>query len=175
MSGAIGSIERIIEEFGDLDPREKLESLVDYAAGLPPLDEIHRVRMATGENRVHECQTPVYLWTSLREGRIDLVAAVAPEAPTVKGFVAILREILQDQPVTAVAEVPDDLIERLGLTDVLGILRSRGLRAILARVKRGAAEAMEQSTGVEPSAASPRQAVPPADSGFDPAGPGPGR
>jgi cysteine desulfuration protein SufE len=155
MSGAMGGVERgverIVGEFGDLDPREKLESLVDYAAGLPPLDDVHRLRMAAGENRVHECQTPVYLWTSLREGRIDLVAAVAPEAPTVKGFVAILREILQDQPACAAAEVPDDLIERLGLADVLGILRSRGLRAILARVKRGAAEAMEHSPEAKPS------------------------
>jgi sulfur transfer protein SufE len=28
------------------------------------------------------------------------------------------------------------MLERMGLADVLGILRSRGLRAILARIKR---------------------------------------
>jgi cysteine desulfuration protein SufE len=134
-------VDQIIEEFRDLDPREKLESLVDYAAGLPPLDEDHRLRMAAGENRIHECQTPVHLWIGLRDDRIDLTAAVAPEAPTVKGFVAILREILQGRPMEAIGDVPDDFLERLGLVEVLGILRSRGLRAILARVKRGVAAA----------------------------------
>lgn len=141
MSTSAESVSRIIEEFSDLDSREKLESLVDYASGLPAVDDEQQRQMAAGEHRVHECQTPVFLWTSVTSGRIDLAADVAPEAPTVKGFVAILRDILQDQPAAAVDDLPDDFIERLGLADVLGILRSRGLRAILARVKRGVVEA----------------------------------
>jgi sulfur transfer protein SufE len=35
-----------------------------------------------------------------------------------------------------VATLPEDILERMGLADVLGILRSRGLRSILSRVKR---------------------------------------
>lgn len=142
MSEVSASVGRIVDEFADLDAREKLESLVDFAAQLPPLDDDHRMRMAAGENRIHECQTPVHLWVTCRHNLIDLTASVAPEAPTVKGFVAILRDILQGQPTDAIHDVPDDLVERLGLADVLGILRSRGLRAILARVRRGVVEAM---------------------------------
>jgi hypothetical protein len=40
------------------------------------------------------------------------------------------------RPVAEAVTLPDDMLERMGLADVLGILRSRGLRAILARVKR---------------------------------------
>ena len=69
-----------------------------------------------------------------------LVAEVAPEAPTVKGFVAILAEAINGRPVADVASVSEDMLEKMGLADVLGILRSRGLRAIVARVKRGFAE-----------------------------------
>jgi sulfur transfer protein SufE len=40
-------------------------------------------------------------------------------------------------PAAEVAEIPEDLVERIGLADVLGMLRARGLRAITARIKRG--------------------------------------
>ena len=86
---------------------------------------------------MHECQTPVYLWTESDAGRARLVAEVAPEAPTVKGFVAILAAAVAGRPVAEAATLPDDILERMGLADVLGILRARGLRAMVARVKRG--------------------------------------
>ena len=70
-------------------------------------------------------------------GRARLVAEVAPEAPTVNGFVALLAEAIQDQPAGEAEGLPDDLLERMGLAEVLGILRTRGLRSIVGHVKRG--------------------------------------
>jgi len=78
----------------------------------------------------------VFLWAESKDGTAALLAEVAPEAPTVKGFVAILANAINGRPVTEAVTLPDDMLERMGLADVLGILRSRGLRAILARVKR---------------------------------------
>jgi cysteine desulfuration protein SufE len=115
--------------------------LVDFANGLQPLSPEYEARKATEDRRVHECQTPVYLWTEARGGTASLVAEVAPEAPTVKGFVAVLAEAINGQPVADVAMISDDVLERMGLADVLGILRARGLRAIVARIKRGFADA----------------------------------
>ncbi len=127
----------VVAEFSDLDGREKLEMLVDYAAGLEPLDPEHVARKAASEGRIHECQTPVYLWAEIAsDGTARLVADVAREAPTVKGFVAILAEAVRGRPTAEAATIPDDFLERIGLADVLGILRSRGLRAITSRVKR---------------------------------------
>lgn len=134
-------LDAIIDEFADLDSREKLELLVDFANGLPALTPEYEVRKATEDRRVHECQTPVFLWTEVHGGKAALVAEVAPEAPTVKGFVAILAEAINGRPVGDVATISDDILERMGLADVLGILRARGLRAIIARIKRGFATA----------------------------------
>ena len=72
----------------------------------------------------------------MEQGTARLRAEVAPEAPTVKGFVAILADAIDGRPVAEAVTIPEDMLERMGLADVLGILRSRGLRAILARVKR---------------------------------------
>ena len=70
-------------------------------------------------------------------GNARLEADVAAEAPTVKGFVAILAEAVDGRPVDEVLALGDDLVDRTGLAGVLGILRARGLRAIVAHVKRG--------------------------------------
>jgi len=138
MADVRSRIAEAVAEFEDLDGREKLELLVDYAAGLPPLSPRHQALKTAAEGRVHECQTPVFLWAdSLPDGTAELVAEVAPEAPTVKGFVAILAAAMAGRPAAEAVDLPEDLLERIGLADVLGILRARGLRAITARVKRG--------------------------------------
>jgi cysteine desulfuration protein SufE len=134
-------LDRIVDEFGDLDAREKLELLVEFAAGLPALSADYAARKAVEDRRVHECQTPVFLWMEATpHGGARLVAEVAPEAPTVKGFVALLAEAVAGRPVHEAAALPDDLLERMGLIEVLGMMRAGGLRAIVARVRRGFAD-----------------------------------
>ncbi len=140
MNSVQDRLDRIVGEFADLDGREKLELLVDFANGLPPLPPEYEARKAAEDRRVHECQTPVFLWTEAEDGRAKLVAEVAPEAPTVKGFVAILAEAVNGRPVADAASLSDDFLDRMGLVDVLGMMRARGLRAIVARVKRGFAQ-----------------------------------
>jgi cysteine desulfuration protein SufE len=141
MTDTLSRLERIVGEFADLDSREKLELLVDFANGLPPLSAEYQDRKTREDRRVHECQTPVFLWTEADGGEARLVAEVAPEAPTVKGFVAILAEAVAGRPVAEAADLPEDMLERMGLAEVLGILRARGLRSIVARVGRGFAAA----------------------------------
>ena len=136
MNGVNERLNTIIDEFSDLEGREKLELLLDFASALPPLPAEYEARKRSEDRRVHECQTPVFLWPESHDGAARLIAEVAPEAPTVKGFVAILADAINGRPVAEAATLPEDMLERMGLADVLGILRSRGLRAILARVKR---------------------------------------
>ena len=140
MNGVQARLDQIVGEFSDLDGREKLELLLDFASGLAPLPPDYAARKQTEDRRVHECQTPVFLWPEVEQGTARLLAEVAPEAPTVKGFVAILADAVGGRPAAEAAALPDDLLERMGLAEVLGILRTRGLRAIVARVKRGIAE-----------------------------------
>jgi len=130
-------IDAVVEEFADLEGREKLELLLEYASRLPPLPPEVTAARPADQQRVHECQTPVFLWPEVRDGGAWLHADVAAEAPTVKGFVAILAEAVAGRPVEEVLAVGDDLVDRTGLAGVLGILRARGLRAIVGHAKRG--------------------------------------
>ncbi len=129
-------IDSIVDEFADLDSREKLELLIDFSNRLPPLPAAYQALKAENAGRVHECQTPVYLWPELDQGGMRLIAEVAEEAPTVKGFVSMLAEAVAGRPQTEAADLPDDFLERIGLDAVLGMLRSRGLQAITHRVRR---------------------------------------
>jgi len=58
----------------------------------------------------------------------------------VKGFVAVLAEAVAGRPVGEAATLPDDILERMGLVEVLGMMRTGGLRSIVARVRRGFAD-----------------------------------
>lgn len=133
-------LEALVEEFADADPRERLEMLLDFAEHLPPLTEHLQAERAAGCNRVNECQTAVYLWVETVEGRVQLYADVAPEAPTVKGFVALLVNALSGETPAAVASIDPSLLERFGLVEVLGMVRMRGLTGIINRIRREAGE-----------------------------------
>jgi cysteine desulfuration protein SufE len=140
-AGRAGRLERIVAEFAELEPRERLELLLEYARQLPELPPRYQALRDAGLNRVHECQTPVFLWVEVRKGAVQLYAHVADEAPTVKGFVAILADAFCGAAPEEVASVGSDLLVRLGLRDALGMIRMRGLSAILTRVRSDAAKA----------------------------------
>ncbi len=123
-------IDEIAAEFADLDERERLEMLLEFAENLPPLPERYRAERDAGLHRIAECQTPVFVWTELRDGRVEIFADVAPEAPTVKGFVGILVDAFNGTSPEEVLATPPDLLKRLGLIQALGMVRMRGLSAI---------------------------------------------
>lgn len=132
------SLDALIPRFRNADRTTRLETLLDYARKLPPLPERLQAEKALGHNLVHECQTPVFLWTEVTDGRIHIHADVPPESPTVRGFVSLLARTLDGATPADVGRVPDDLLDQLGLTETLGMTRTQGLSAILARIKRAA-------------------------------------
>jgi cysteine desulfuration protein SufE len=128
------ALDEIIEELRDADRQERIELLIDLAKGLPPLPD--RLSHFKDEaHRVPECQSPVFLIVELEGDRVRLFADAPIEAPTVRGFVAILVEGLQGAKVEDVLNVPSDLIETSGMTEILGMLRVRGLHGVLSRLK----------------------------------------
>jgi cysteine desulfuration protein SufE len=136
MSDVAAKLEGIIGEFADLEPRERLELLLDFANNLPPLPERLQAERDAGLHRVHECQTPVFIWVEPIDGRVNVFADVAPEAPTVKGFVGILVDAFNGATPEAVLAAPGDLLQRLGLVEALGMVRMRGLGAILHYIRK---------------------------------------
>ena len=135
------TLETLIPRFQAADRNTRLETLLDYSKKLPPLPERFEAEKQLGRNRVEECQTTVYLWVEIDGGGVHIHADIPREAPTVRGFVSLLARTLEGQTPDAVARLPMDLLDQLGLSETLGMTRTQGLTAILHRIKRSVASA----------------------------------
>lgn len=124
----------IVGEFRECDRTERLDLLLEYANGLPALPE--RLEGAELE-RVHECQTPLFVHAEVEEPDVVRLFFAAPdEAPTSKGFAGIIHAGLDGCTVDEVLATPSDFAQGMGLAEVVSPLRMRSVGAILARVKR---------------------------------------
>jgi cysteine desulfuration protein SufE len=135
----MATLDNLIPRFKAADPQTRLETLLDYSKKLPPLPQRLQVEKELGHNRVDECQTPVYLWVEVDQGRVRIHADVPREAPTVRGFVSLLARTLEGATPGSVASLPLDLLDQLGLSETLGMTRTQGLTAILHRIKKSVA------------------------------------
>ncbi|MDX1548813.1 MAG: SufE family protein [Rhodothermales bacterium] len=129
------TLDAIADDFQMVDDETRLELLLDYAARLPPLPEAYHPLRDRGLNMVHECQSPVFLMVEVKDGRVAIHADVPEEAPTARSFTAIMVEAFDGATPDAVAAAPGDVLHRLGLANLLGMQRTRGLSAIYRRIK----------------------------------------
>ena len=135
------SLKTLIPRFRAADRQTRLETLLDYSQKLAPLPQRYEAEKQLGHNRVDECQTPVFLWVEIDDGRVHIHADVPRESPTVRGFISLLARTLDNETPEAVAQLPLDLLDQLGLSETLGMTRTQGLTAILHRIKRSVASA----------------------------------
>jgi len=141
-------LEEISELFQSVEPDMRLELLLDYANKLPALPERLREASDSAQHRVRECQTPLFLWVEPSEAgdsRVDIHIDVAEEAPTVKGIASIIVQAYSGAPASQVTEIPNDLLNRLGLGEAIRMTRIVGLSALLGRVRREAAAAVGEA------------------------------
>lgn len=134
-------LDKAISRFKASDKQTRLELLLDYAKKLPELPERYHAARDQGINRVPECQSPVFLYMEKDEsGKVILHADAPREAPTVRGFVSLLSRSINGTAPQDVAALPEDLLDRLGLSEALGMTRMHGLTAMVGRIKRMATE-----------------------------------
>ena len=134
-------LDRKLERFRSLGREMRLQMLLQYAKKFPELPEELRAARDEGLNRVEECQTPLFLWVAVEDGRVRIHADAPSEAPTVRGFMSFLMEVLDGVAPEEVEALPPDLLERMGLTEALGMVRIRGLGSVVERIKRDVARA----------------------------------
>ena len=132
--------EKLISRYKGLDRNTRLEALLDWSKKLPDLPVELLPLKEQGVGLVHECQTPVFLYVEVPDGKVAIHADVPRESPTVRGFLALLIKQLNGATPTEVAATPNDLLEQLGLAQDLGMTRTQGLTAILGRIKRAVKE-----------------------------------
>jgi cysteine desulfuration protein SufE len=129
----------IIDELSSVDSADRLEVLIEYANSLPPLPAKYQEHPDLLE-RVEECQSPVYLFVEVHANKVSVFLTAPEEAPTTRAFASILERSLNGQSTDTVLAFDNDFPENLGLTALVSPLRMRGIRGMLARIKRQVAE-----------------------------------
>ena len=122
--------DEIIEEFQDLDDwMDRYQLPIDMGSEQEPLDEKYK----TEQNLIDGCQSRVWLQAEFVEGRVRFMAE--SDALIVKGIVALLIRVLDNQTPEDILSADLYFIERIGLSEHLSPTRSNGLLAMLRQMK----------------------------------------
>jgi len=128
------ALAEVVSDFQEVQGQDKLALLLEFANELPALPtDLEEAAMEP----VPECQSPLFLHVDTADrDKVRLYFSAPPEAPTTRGFAAILAAGLDKQSADDILAVPDDFYSDLGLAALISPLRLRGMSAMLARIKR---------------------------------------
>jgi len=134
MSAMPAALAEVVSDFADMQGQDKLQLLLEFANELPPIPaDLEEAAMEP----VPECQSPLFLHVDATDrARVRLYFSAPPEAPTTRGFAAILSAGLDELSADEILAVPDDFYADLGLAKLISPLRLRGMSAMLTRIKR---------------------------------------
>jgi cysteine desulfuration protein SufE len=125
----------IRDEFLELELKDRLQLLLEFANELPELPERYRDHPDLFE-RVEECQSPVFIFIEVDNDTVQMFATAPSEAPTTRGFASILAQGLSGLSTQDVLDLSDEYPQSLGLAKAVSLLRLRGMTGMLARAKR---------------------------------------
>ncbi len=134
----------VIDDFTFLEERDRLQLLLEFSEALPDLDSRFGDSPELLE-RVEECQSPVFIAVEGNVEKISLHFSAPQEAPTTRGFASVLNAALNGQSAQEILDLPDDFPSMLGLDRLISPLRVRGMRGMLARIKRRTREIVAAS------------------------------
>ena len=119
----------IIDEFLELDDwMDRYQLLIDMGGELEPMDD----SMKTEQNLIDGCQSRVWINADCIDGR--LVMTAESDALIVKGIIALLLRVLNNQTPRDILDSELYFIDRIGLRDHLSPTRSNGLLAMVKRI-----------------------------------------
>ncbi|GAB7071642.1 SufE family protein [Mycobacterium hodleri] len=134
MSAMPAALAEVVSDFAEMQGQDKLQLLLEFANELPPIPaDLEEAAMEP----VPECQSPLFLHVDASDrDRVRLYFSAPAEAPTTRGFAAILSAGLDEHSADEILAVPDDFYAELGLAKLISPLRLRGMSAMLTRIKR---------------------------------------
>ena len=135
MASVESKLQALGDDFAALGVRDRLTLLLEIAGELPGLPARYADHPDLLE-RVEECQSPVYLFVEVNGGIVNIFLTAPEEAPTTRGFASILHQLLDGHTVSEVLTSPEDIPDRLHLSEAVSLLRINGLRGMLNRIKR---------------------------------------
>ena len=129
-------LHQIADDFNSMPGKDRLQLLLEFSAELPALPGRYAEQHSLLEP-VPECQSPLFLAVEVEpDSVVHLFFDAPPEAPTTRGFAAILHAGLDGLTANEVLATPAEFTSQLGLQDLVSPLRLRGMAAMLARIKR---------------------------------------
>lgn len=131
------AFEEIAETFDFLDDWEdRYRHVIELGKAFAPMDEALKVPAT----KVQGCASQVWIQPMIAGGRFDFQGD--SDAMIVKGLIAVLHALYSGVPVAEIAAIdaPAELA-RLGLTEHLSSQRSNGLKSMVERIRKVAAEA----------------------------------
>lgn len=121
-----------------------MQALVQYSKKLEPLPERFR-NLDRADFTVPECQTRVDIIPEVVDGKMFFHADLnARQSPTIAAVLAIIFGAVNGQPPATTLAIPQDFVRTLMESIGLGA-REAGLNAMVARLKRYAAQAQAQA------------------------------
>lgn len=129
----------IAEDFDFLDDwADRYQHIIELGEKLPPMP----AEMKVPENRVHGCQSTVFLQARKKPGTPDIIQFLADsDADIVRGELAILQRLYSGQKAGDVLAFDvQKLFHRLGLDQHLTMGRRNGLAEMVKRIRAFAAD-----------------------------------
>ncbi len=115
---------------------EKYEYLIEMGIDLPAMNPEKKV----DRNLVKGCQSSVWFDVDCQDGL--MVFEADSDSLVVKGMVAVLYKLFNNQPAKDVLEADLSFFEELGLWRHISSQRSNGLTAMVAHLKAKAADCL---------------------------------
>ena len=112
------TFQAIVEDFRQAEKSERLELLLEYAKELPELPD-HLQGNREEMEQVVECQTPFFLASEVKDGRVTFYYDVPMEAPTTRGYASILAQGLNGASPESVLDIPLTFYNWIGLGDII--------------------------------------------------------
>jgi len=129
-------LQEIADDFNAIPDKDRLQLLLEFSRELPDLPDRYAEQHDLLEP-VPECQTPLFLAVEVDpDSTVHLFFEAPREAPTTRGFAAILHAGLDGLSADEVLATPAEFSSQLGLQDLVSPLRLRGMVAMLGRIKR---------------------------------------
>lgn len=135
------SIDELLETFDSLeDWEERCDYLIDLGFELPELPAEYK----TDENRVHGCQSIVWLVADVKTNGSPIIELMADsDAFIVKGLIAVLMTLFSGRsPDEILSTDVNTIFHRIGLDRHLSSTRQNGLHSMVKRIRGIAAQAI---------------------------------
>jgi cysteine desulfuration protein SufE len=109
--------------------KDKYKYIIDLGKQLTPFPD----ELKTEDNRIHGCQSQVWIAINEQDGKLQLQAT--SDAAIVSGLIAILLKVYHDHTPEQILNTPLDFLATTGLLQHLSPNRSTGLYHMIKRIQ----------------------------------------